>query len=81
MSITVIVSIIGLFTTVMLGVNAFFLKGILNSQTQMQIEIARLLVKVENFSGRIAELEHNLRKLELSTMECRGKCESSNIKG
>ena len=73
-----VLTLIGSFVSILLIANGFFLKSILSSQNIMQVEIGKLLVKVENFSGRIDELEHNLRKLELTQIECRGKCEYNN---
>ena len=76
---TILISTIGAILTVGITINGFFLKGIWNSQTDMQIKLAEVMVKIENYNSRIETLEHNLRKLELGHMECRGKCENTNI--
>jgi len=78
MEISTILTIIGGFISILLIANGFFLKGIFTGQNAMQVEIARLLEKVENFSGRISELEHKFRKLEIDQIKCRGECESTN---
>ena len=67
-------TVIGGIITIALTINAFFLKSILVSQNDMKVEIGKLLVKVENYSGRIEELEHKTRKLELEAVECRSSC-------
>ena len=79
MNLTIIISIIGGFLTVGLTINGFFLKGIITGQNKLEVDLAKIMVKIDNFNNRIEELEHKVRKLELSTMECRSKCyESSN---
>ena len=71
-------AILGALTTIGLTVNGFFLKGILISQNDMKVEIGKLLVKVENYSGRIDELEHKTRRMEIEFVRCKGHCESTN---
>jgi len=78
MDMTILISVIGAILTVGITINGFFLKGIWTSQNMMQVELAKVMVKIENYNNRIETLEHNVRKLELSHMECRGKCESAN---
>jgi len=71
MNLALIISIIGAFLTIGLTINGFFLKGIMESQSKVELDIAKLMVKVESYSGRIDSLEHNFRKLEISHFECR----------
>jgi len=78
MELTIILSIIGAIMTVGITINGYFLKGIMTSQNIMQVELAKVIVKIESYSTRLESLEHNVRKLELNHMECRSKCESSN---
>ena len=80
MDVVTLMTVGGAIITVGITVNGFFLKGIMTSLGTMQVELARVIVKIENYSGRIDTLEHGLRKLELNHMECRGQCESTNIK-
>ena len=74
---TILISIIGGFMTVGLTVNGFFLKGIINGQNKLEVDIAKIMVKIDNFHNRIEELEHKVRKLELTTIECRARCYES----
>jgi len=80
MDLTIVISIIGGFLTVGLTINGFFLRGIVNGQNKLEVDIAKIMVKIDNFNGRIEELEHKVRKIEMATIECRTKCyESANL--
>lgn len=75
MDITTILSITGAIITVGITINGFFLKGIMVSQNTMQVELARVIVKIESYNGRLEVLEHNFRKMEISQIECKTKCQ------
>jgi len=75
MSIEAVITIVGGFITLGLTVNAFFLKSLMGSQNKIEVELAAISVKIENYNIRIDDLEHKVRKLELSSMECKAKCE------
>ena len=79
MDLTIVISIIGGFLTVGLTINGFFLRSIVNGQNKLEVDIAKIMVKIDNFNNRIEELEHKVRKLELSAIECRSKCEVTNL--
>ena len=78
MDVSIVIGIVGSFLALGLTVNGFFLKNLLSGQNKIEIDLAKLMVKVENYSGRIDTLEHNLRKMELEQVECRGKCVGRN---
>jgi len=78
MNIEVLISIIGGFLTLGISLNAFFLKSIINGQSKLEVDLAKIMVKIDNFNNRIDQLEHKVRKLELGAIECRSKCEIAN---
>ena len=65
MDATLILTIVGSLLSIAMTVNAFLLKGIMSSQNKVEVELAKLLIKVENYSTRIENLEHKFRKLEI----------------
>lgn len=75
MELTIILGVIGAIITVGITINGFFLKGIMTSQNIMQVELARVIVKIESYNGRLETLEHSFRKLEISQIECKSKCQ------
>ena len=57
MNIEIILSLVGAFGTVALGINAFFLKGIYSDLGTVKINIARIFERSDAKEEKIKELE------------------------
>jgi hypothetical protein len=63
MPIEIVLSIIGSFLVVALGVNGYFLRGIFQDLNDVKISIARMMAQEEAKDRRIESLEENQKEI------------------
>jgi formyltetrahydrofolate hydrolase len=65
--------VVGSFLTILMSVNAFFLKDILNNLQELKIELAKLLTDHSNYSALVDRHDREIDKMKerLHTLEGR----------
>lgn len=71
MRVDLILSIVGVFGVLALGVNGFFLRGIFQDLNAVRVQLAELSARGEAKEKRIADLERNERDLYHNVNRCR----------
>jgi len=59
----VLITIVGSFLTVMLGINAFFLRGIYSDINDVKINMATIIANSKNKEKRLDDLEGNQKEI------------------
>lgn len=59
MKMELVLSIVGSFLVIALGINAFFLRGIFSDLTLLKVELARMIERSDAKEARLDKLEIN----------------------
>jgi hypothetical protein len=69
MDLTIILNIVGFFLTLMLGVNAFFLRGIFLDLGDVKIKMASIFENSKSKEKRLNNVEEYMKELEIRVRE------------